>query len=112
MDNKIIGIVIGVLILGGVIFSGINNPELSAPMELNFKDKIGSTGLTNPEVIQTTGIIVYGHGGCRGIEDVTFHYSEGGVRRGMSCGTQIAECSGEFYGPIYGDGYRTSGVSC
>ena len=112
MNNKIIGIVIGVLILGVVIFSGINMPEMSKSFDLDVQEKIRSTGLTNPEVIQTTGIIVYGHGGCRGIEDVTFHYSEGGVRRGMSCGTQIAECSGEFYGPIYGDGYRTSGVSC
>ena len=51
MNNKIIGIVIGVLILGVVIFSGMNNPEMSAPMGLDVRDKIKSTGLTNPEVM-------------------------------------------------------------
>ena len=51
MNNKIIGIVIGVLILGVVIFSGINSPELSTPRGLNVPEKIKSTGLTNPEVM-------------------------------------------------------------
>ena len=59
MNNKIIGIVIGVLILGVVIFSGINSPELSPSMELNFKDKIKSTGLTNPEVMPTSTAFAY-----------------------------------------------------
>ena len=31
MNNKIIGIVIGVLILGVVIFAGMNNPQMSPP---------------------------------------------------------------------------------
>jgi len=56
MNNKIIGIVIGVSILGVVIFSGMNNPEMS-PSMLNVRDKIKSTGLTNPEVIETNDYI-------------------------------------------------------
>ncbi|MBT4835320.1 hypothetical protein HON86_01725 [Candidatus Woesearchaeota archaeon] len=51
MNNKIIGIVIGILILGIVIFSGMNNPEMS-PSMLNVRDKFESTGLTNPDVIE------------------------------------------------------------
>jgi len=50
MNNKIIGIVIGVLILGVVIFSGMNNPEMS-PSMLDVKDKFKSTGPTFPEVM-------------------------------------------------------------
>ena len=56
MNNKIIGIVIGILILGIVIFSGMNNPEMS-PSMLNVRDKFESTGLTNPEIIETTDYV-------------------------------------------------------
>ncbi|MBT3417052.1 hypothetical protein HON86_00485 [Candidatus Woesearchaeota archaeon] len=73
MNNKIIGVVIGVLILGVVIFSGMNSSELSAPRELNLQDKIKSTGLTNAGTISVSGAFL--DRDCPGgIEQVTGGY--------------------------------------
>ena len=47
MNNKIIGIVIGVLILGVVIFAGMNNPQMSPPLKM---DQLRSTGPTFPSI--------------------------------------------------------------
>jgi hypothetical protein len=46
MDNKMAGIVIGVLILGVVIFSGINNPEMSMGNQFGSGEEIEVTDST------------------------------------------------------------------
>jgi hypothetical protein len=114
MDNKLIGIVIGVLILGVVIFSGINNPEMSKG--LNIQDKIKSTGLTNPEVIQTSGALLDSDcpGGIIHVQQGYFH--GGGFE--LQCigdhGNQInyVNCAGTGTFDIYDSNGNIIGTGC
>ena len=106
MNNKIIGIVIGVLILGVVIFSGMNNPEMS-PSMLNVRDKIKSTGLTNPETIPLDQVTIDGnecaggtsHGGnvlnCPGLcISATCEHGWGQNGGNWECGSDVSIGSG------------------
>ncbi|MBT4334457.1 hypothetical protein HOD61_01425 [archaeon] len=48
MNNKIIGIVLGILVLGVVIFTGMNDIQMSK--NFNVQDKIKSIKLIDPSV--------------------------------------------------------------
>ncbi|MBT3416727.1 hypothetical protein HON86_00495 [Candidatus Woesearchaeota archaeon] len=98
MNNKIIGIILGVLILGVVIFSGMNNPEMS-PSQLAIKGK--STGLTNPDVMPVGAAFL--NRDCPGGID---HVQQGDFHGG---GSEL-QCIGNHGYPLNFDDCSSGGV--